>query len=413
MVAAGEHIARRRGISLAVRATDELDAALDGAEYVISAFSVGGFDSMEHDIEIPARFGIRQPVGDSVGPGGIARALRSVPAILDIARAMERRCPDALLVNVTNPLSALCRAVAKETSIRVVGLCNEVVGLQLAMSLLFNVGMHEVDPLIGGVNHLPVATALRIGERDGFALLRDVLAGEIDLSGPIWLDPLPDRMEWRRRDPGNRWSKADVVENMKVKLELFDRFGVLPASSDTHISEFLPGFVAAASDYGRDWGVHQYGMDRHRADKAKDNRDLAWLMAQDDIPELPSGELVAPMLEGLAGGADRPLPMNLPNEGQVQNLPLGSIVECIGLSGAAGLRPRDAVRVPSMLGEQLRRIVACQELTVEAAVSGDRRLVLEAMFADPTASCLPYEHLIVMTDELLAATARWLPQFSR
>jgi len=412
MARAGAHIARVGRIPLAVRATTDLDDALEGAQFVITAFSVGGFESMRCDIEIPARYGIRQPVGDSVGPGGISRALRSIPVLLSVARAMESRCPDALLINVSNPLTALCRSVARETSIEVVGLCNEVVGLQLAMSLLFDVGIQEVDPVIAGVNHLPVATSLRIGGRDGFAMLRDAIAGRLDLSGPVWLDPLPEQLGWHPGRPGRGWVKADVLENLKLKIELFRRFGVLPAAADTHVAEFFPCFVSEVSDFGRDWGVHQYGMARHQSDKVKDSTNLAWLMAQDEVPALPSGEVVAPLLEGLLTGVDRWLPVNLPNSGQVQSVPLGPVVECIGVSGSEGLRPRDSVAVPSVVGECLRRICVSQELTVEAAVTGDRTRVLEAMFADPTAGRLPYEHLVAMTDELLAATAPWLPQFA-
>ena len=138
----------------------------------MSAFSVGGFESMAHDIEIPARYGVRQPVGDSVGPGGIFRALRSIPVVLEIASAIERYAPDALLLNVSNPLTALCRAVTKKTAVKTVGLCNELVGLQFWLSLVFDAPMHEVDPVVAGVNHLPLVTALRIGESDGFEMLR-------------------------------------------------------------------------------------------------------------------------------------------------------------------------------------------------------------------------------------------------
>ncbi|HLX87340.1 MAG TPA: hypothetical protein VKR22_02595 [Acidimicrobiales bacterium] len=412
MRSAAAHIAARRDSRLTVSATTDLDQALDGAQFVITAFSVGGFDSMRHDIDIPARYGVRQPVGDSVGPGGISRALRSIPVVLDIARAMERRCPDAWLVNVTNPLTALCRAVARETSVKVVGLCNEVVGLQLAMSLLFDRAMHEVEPVIGGVNHLPVATELRIEGEDGFAMLRDAMEGQIDLSGPIWLDPLPDQMHWHKGDAGRKWIKADVLDNLKIKLEMFRRFGALPASSDTHVAEFLPAFVTVASDFGRDWGVHHYGIAGHQADKVKDTENLEWLLDQSKVPRMPSGELAATLLAGLVTGEERALPMNLPNNGQVENLPAGAVVECIGIAGGDGLRPRDVTTVPSMLGETLRRVVASQELTVEAAVTGNRGTVLEAMLADPTAGRLPYEHVVSLTDELLAATSPWLAQFA-
>lgn len=411
MLDIAEHVRTHRDVGLTARTTTELADALDGADFVVTALSVGGFDSMRHDLEIPARYGIRQPVGDSVGPGGIARSLRSIPVLLDVAHAMERHCPQALLVNVSNPLTALCRAVGRETRVRVVGLCNELVGLTFVLSLLFDVDMRTVDPVVGGVNHLPLVTSLRIGDRDGFAMLRDALDDPDVLVGqPLWMDP-PEGMHWRPRSPGE-WSKADVLANLRVKLELFRRFGVLPGSSDTHVVEFFPGFVTAASDFGRDWGIDHYGLAGHQADKAEDDAGVVALLASDELPVWQSGELVAPLLDGLVSGIERSLPVNLPNTGQVANLPADVVVECIGTSGAGGVTPRDRVQVPSVLGEQLRRVVASQELTVDAAISGSRTRALEAMLADPMAGSLPYERVVAMTDEILAATSAWLPRFA-
>src|SRR5260370_34387635 len=190
MLDVADHIAKcRPGIGLTASATTDLDEGLDSADYVVTAFSVGGFDSMRHDLEIPARYGIRQPVGDSVGPGGISRALRSIPVLVNIARAVERRCPNALLLNVTNPLSALCRAVTRETGVQTVGLCNEVVGLQFVTSLLLDADLRHVDPVVAGVNHLPLVTALRVGDRDGFASLRALLADEGAQQAPGRMTP--------------------------------------------------------------------------------------------------------------------------------------------------------------------------------------------------------------------------------
>jgi alpha-galactosidase/6-phospho-beta-glucosidase family protein len=415
-----EHVAERRGIALTTRATTDIDDALDGVEFVIAAFSVGGFTSMRHDIEIPARYGVRQTVGDSVGPGGISRALRSVPVIVEVARAMERRCPDALLVNVSNPLTALCRAVTSETTITTVGLCAEIVGLKFVLSLLFDVNFASIDPVVAGVNHLPLVTALRVGDRDGFAMLREVLDGAdqagdtvetVDLSKPLWMDP-PGPMHYVMGDPERGWTKSDILTNNRVKFELFRRFGVLPGSSDTHVVEFFPGFVTATSDYGRDWGAHHYGMHGHRSDKADDDVAMAALLSAEKIPTWPSGEFVAPLLEGLVTGKDQTLPGNIPNRGQVENLPPDVVVECMVVAGADGVRARDRAVVPSFLGEHLRRVSASQELTVEAAISGDRTTALEAMLADPVAGSLPYEHVVAMTDELLAATRPWLAQFT-
>jgi len=412
MVELASHIADRRNIGLSAVAVDDLDKALDGAEIVLTTLSVGGFRSMAADVEIPFRYGLRQPVGDSVGPGGIMRALRSVPVMVEIAQAVERVAPEAWLVNVSNPLTTLCRGVTRETSVRAVGLCNELVGLSFVLSLLFDVGFDRIDPVVGGVNHLPLVTALTIDGNDGFEMLRTLL----DQPGaranePIWMDP-PVAMHARKRSEQEHWTKGDIIASGAIKFELFRKFGVLPGSADTHVAEFFPWFITPRSDFGRDWGVHHYGIPGHMADKRADNVHAEELQTAEEISNFPSGELVATLLEGLVGGSDRHLPVNIPNTGQVGNLPLGVVVECMGISGPEGVRPRDETDVPGILGRQLERVVASQELTVEAALEGDRTKVLEAMLVDPVAGALAYEDVVDMTDAMLAETAPWLPRFS-
>jgi alpha-galactosidase len=408
----GSEIAARRGIAMTVEAEGDRRRALEGADFVITALSVGGFDSMQHDIEIPQRFGIRQPIGDSVGPGGILRALRSVPVLLDIARDVEAVAPDAWLVNVTNPLTALCRSVTRETNVKTVGLCNEWVGCSWVLSLLFDCGMAEIDPILGGVNHYPLATSLRVaGEDDAFVRLHALL-GEPQRAAtePIWMDP-PERAGWVKVSPAEYWTKLDVIENNRVRFELFRRFGVLVGSGDHHSVEFMPSFVHARNDYGRDWRVHHYGMPGHRRDADDDVAHYEGMRDAPDVTRMPSGELVAQLLDGMVTGKPQQLPVNLPNEGNVTNLDVGAVVEIMGVADGTGVQGRDKTTVPGILGEFLRRINVVQEWTVEAAVAGDRELVLEAMLADPIAAQAPYEQIIQMTDEMLAATARWLPHF--
>jgi alpha-galactosidase len=153
-------------------------------------------------------------------------------------------------------------------------------------------------------------------------------------------------------------------------------------------------------------------MHGHQSDKADDDSEMADLLGAERVPRSPSGEFVAPLLDGLVTGEEKVIPGNIPNTGQVENLPPDVVVECMVVAGRDGVVPRDRATVPSFLGEHLRRVVSSQELTVEAALSGDPTTVLEAMLADPMAGSLPYEHVVSMTDELLAATALWLPQFT-
>lgn len=408
----GNEIARRRNIAMAVRAEPDRATSVRDADFVITAFSVGGFDSMQHDIEIPQRFGIRQPIGDSVGPGGIMRALRSIPVLLEIARDVEQNAPNAWLVNVTNPLTALCRAVTRETSVKTVGLCNEWVGCTWALSLLFDSGMHEIDPVLGGVNHFPLATSLRVGNDDGFERLRALLTDVDALAdAPIWMDP-PERAEWTKVSAAPHWTKLDVVANNRVRFEMFRRFGVLPGSGDHHSVEFMPDVVHPGNDYGREWRIHHYGMPGHRRDAKDDIVFYEEMRDAPDVSRMPSGELVATLLDGMVTGNARALPVNLPNEGNVTNVPDRGVVEVMGVADASGVRARDTTTVPGIMGEYLRRVNVAQEWTVEAALAGNRDLVLEAMLADAMATQLAYDDVVAMTDEMLAATARWLPQFA-
>jgi alpha-galactosidase len=150
MVELAEHIAEVRGIPLTVTGTTDQRAALAGAEFVVVAISTGGFASMRHDLAIPARFGVRQTIGDTVGPGGIARALRNIPVLVDIARDMEALCPDAWLLNVTNPMTTLCRAITGQSSIKAVGLCHEITITHLLLSLLLDTSYFDVDMTVAG-----------------------------------------------------------------------------------------------------------------------------------------------------------------------------------------------------------------------------------------------------------------------
>src|SRR5262245_807988 len=197
------HLIALAQMPVQVRTTTDQRAALEGADYVVVTISTVGFASMRHDLAVPAQYGIKQSVGDSVGPGGLMRALRNIPVLLGIARDMERVCPDAWLLNITNPMTTLCRAVTRETSIATVGLCHEVGNAQYTLSQLLDVDYRAIEPTVTGVNHLPLITALSVDGGDGFERLRQVVADAPD-------------------------DKRKLLRENQVKFALFERFGVLP-----------------------------------------------------------------------------------------------------------------------------------------------------------------------------------------
>jgi alpha-galactosidase/6-phospho-beta-glucosidase family protein len=405
-----EHVAKVLGIPLTVRSTTDQRAALDGADFVIVNISTGGFDSMAHDLDIPARYGIQQTVGDTVGPGGIMRALRNIPVFLDIAADMRSQCPDAWMLNLTNPMTAICRGVTKETPIKTVGLCHEVTITSFFLSLLLGVGFFDVRPTIAGVNHLPVITALDAGGDDGLAKLADLLQGD-GLSEPLPFE-LPDELIGEALKPGETWTKQRLADAHKVKFELFRRTGGLPAAGDRHLVEFFAGFLTEESGQGARWGVQPTPIAKRRADEARFVTELQEQLASDEVSDFPSGEMVHTVIGCLTTGDLAHLPLNIPNAEQCPDLPADVVVESMCVVDGNGIRGRDVARAPGLLAEQLRRVSASQELVVAAGVSGDRDQVVEAMLADPLAGRIDYDRLVAMTDEMLAATKPWLPQFA-
>jgi alpha-galactosidase len=412
MVALVERVAELRGLGITARSTTDQREALDGADYVVVNLSTGGFESMRHDLEIPARYGIRQSVGDTVGPGGILRSLRNIPVFTGIARDMEDICPDAWMLNLTNPMTAICRAVTKASTIKTIGLCHEITMATFTLSLLLDRSFLEITPTVAGVNHLPVITALDAGGDDGLALLRDLLDHEEERGDEPISNEFADALELDKVSDGGEWTKRDVLHANRVKFELFRRFGVLPGAGDRHLVEFFAGFLTEESGWGERWGVALTSIEDREAGQAKHIRDFEQMLTMTEVDDLPSGEMVAPVMMCLLENLPGWFPLNIPNRGQVADLTDAAVVESMCVVDGTGVRGRDVVHVPSVLADTLRRVSTAQELTVDAALTGDRERVFEAMLVDPLAGRLDYEAVQAMTDEMLVATKRWLPQFA-
>jgi alpha-galactosidase len=412
MVELVEHIAKVRNIGLTGRGTTDQRDAVEGADFVVVCISTGGFESMRYDLEIPERYGIKQSVGDSVGPGGVVRALRNIPVFLSIAHDMEELCPDAWLLNVTNPMTTICRAVTRESTIRTVGLCHEVTIAQFVLSMLLDVGFMDLTPTVAGVNHLPFITSLDVKGGDGFELLRDLVEHADERAEEPLPFALPEGLGHEKISKGGEWTKGDLLHANKVKLEMFRRFGVLPGAGDRHVVEFFPGFLTEESSWGERWGVGLTTIDEREQDHDQYIAEVDAMFASDEVDTMPSGEMVAPLIRCLMEDQPGWYPLNIPNHGQVADLPHDVVVESMCVADGSGVRGRDAVALPTAMAEALRRVSTAQELTVEAGVTGSRERAFEAMLADPLTGRIDYDALDRMTDEMLTATKRWLPQFA-
>ena len=395
MLALGQRIAAQTKAGLQVEVAAERGAALDGADFVIFCIAHGGLAATRHDLEIPWRYGIAQSVGDTVGPGGLARALRHLPVAVDLAREMEARCPGAWLLNLTNPMTTICRAVTKSTSIRAIGLCHEMHGVKQHLSQLLEAPADAIEVRAAGVNHLPWILEMTVDGRDGFELLRAWIARH-------------GIFHFARE--GLEGTPATVFrDRLAVKLALFQAYGALGAAGDRHLAEFFPHFLTAANDWGRAFGVELTTIAHREAIRAADYRRVVELARGAELPPLRrSAEQLSGVAAALVGGPEGRFIVNIPNQGQIPELPLGVTVETYAWISRRGVEPLVPGPLPPAIAQILRRVSGEQELIVEAALRGDRQLALQALLAD----ALVREWTIAepLVDELLRANATFLPR---
>ena len=373
-------------------------AALEGADYVVVTISTGGLEAMQVDLEVPEKYGIFQTVGDTVGPGGLLRTLRNVPVFLQLARAMEECCPDAWMINCSNPLSSLTRVVNKETGIRAVGMCHGVRGTAAMFARFFGVELDACAYVNTGVDHCSWFTDLRVNQRGVCQLLREKGVDE-------WLT-LP--VAAARQDPVFK-----DLYSARCGLLLGQQLGALPAIGDRHLVEFYPTFLQGVEN------VDRYGLERTTIGERQQGRTRARarverLLSGEEHLEVERGAIagddVAGWIAALAGGPMIEDNLNAPNIGQIPQLPSGAVVETRGVLDATGLRPLVSP-MPAPLEAVIRPHVLHQELSVEAAVEGSFAKALEVMAGDPLVGHADQARPLL--EEMMAGTRQWLPQFQR
>jgi alpha-galactosidase/6-phospho-beta-glucosidase family protein len=389
----GHKVFDANGARFSIETTTDLERALDGAEFVVVTITTGGLPTMALDLDIPERHGIYQSVGDTVGPGGLSRALRNVPVMVGIARAMERRCPDAWMLNLTNPLTVLTRVVSMTTHLKVMGLCHELFGVRSGLIRMFGGSPADFEMRVAGVNHLIWLLEMTIRGRDGLQMVRDFVAEGRPL-------PIPSA--------GSEWH-APFVDRWKLKLALFDLYGALPAAGDRHLAEFFPYFLTDATHQGADFDV-QLTRIAHRERQVFSAREAVRSAIDGELPPVTrSHEATADIVSAVANGRSTRTIVNLPNTGQIDNLSRGAVVETLAEITSAGAQPLTVGALPLGVLSTLEPHVVNQELIARAALEGDRQLALQAMANDPLVHDLSKARAIL--DELLVAHAAYLPQF--
>jgi alpha-galactosidase len=349
-------------------------AALDGADFAINMIQVGGHAATLKDFEIPARHGLRQTIGDTLGIGGIFRALRTIPVMLDIGRDMAELCPDAWLLNYTNPMAMLCQAYAHGSPhTKIVGLCHSVQHTTRRLAELTGTPFEEVTFLGAGVNHQ--AFILRF-ERDGEDLYPQ-------LDAVIAADPELQRT---------------------VRVEMYRRFGYFPTESSEHSAEYLPWFMHDDAALER----FRIPVDEY-VRRSEENlvlyEELKAALQNGGGLEIERSLEYAPLIiRAMTTGEPEVIYGNVPNDGLIDNLPEGACVEVPCAVDRTGVRPTHVGALPAQCAALNRTFLNVVELTVRAALEEDRELVYQAALLDPNASAsLDLDTIRTVCDELLAA----------
>ncbi|HEX5691805.1 MAG TPA: alpha-glucosidase/alpha-galactosidase [Roseiflexaceae bacterium] len=388
----------RHGARAQVEATSDLREAIRGADYVITTFQQGGLDAYALDIEIPQRYGVEQCVGDTLGPGGVFRALRTIPVLLEIGRAMDELAPDALLLNYVNPMAANCWAFDRATGRPHVGLCHSVQGTSEMLANWIDVPYEEVVYRCAGINHQAFFLEFRRGEQDLYPYIRQAI------------------------------ERSDVYAQEPVRVEIMRHFGYFVTESSGHASEYMPYFRKSPQMVNEELVPHFADNVNHWFDFGRTGGYLRHCIArqeraQHEFQELIAGtqaprterthEYGAAIMEAIETNRPARINGNVPNRDLIPRLPPGCCVEVPCLVDGNGIQPIRVDGYPPQLAALNRTNINVQELIVEAALTGSRDAVHHAVLLDPlTAAVCTMPQIHALTAELLEAQARWLPQFS-
>lgn len=380
-----------------ITATTDRRAALPGSHYLVNCIEVSGLECVRHDNDIPARYGVDQCIGDTIGPGGLFKGLRTIPVWLDVLRDAEELCPDALVLNYTNPMSMMCLAAARASSMQVVGLCHSVQATSRLLAQRAGVRYRDLDWDCAGINHLAWFTRLEHEGRDLY----------------------PDLVERARRDlAGDPVDPADAGD--LVRKDMMVHFGAFITESSGHLSEYLPyyrtrpellarycrdGYDGESSFYADNWPTWRADADRNRE---------AMIRGEMPLHTKRSWEYASWIIEAREKDVPYSIHGNVPNTaGLISNLPTNGIVEVDCTIDARGVTPVPHGALPPHMAAICASNMAMYDLAAQAAIERSKELAVLALMLDPltAAMCAPAE-IKAMTLELFAAETDFLPGYA-
>ncbi len=376
-----------------VEATLDRAEALKDADVVLCTILAQGVDVWRHDIEIPKKYGVDTNVGDTRGPSGIFRALRTIPVMVDIVKDMERYCPNAVLLNYTNPMAMLCRALQRVSDIPVTGLCHSVQGTAEMLAGWIGAPMNEITYTCAGINHQAWYLDYKWNGRDAYPLIREALG------------------------------KPEIYNEEIVRNEMFLHLDRYVTESSGHNSEYnwwfrkRPDLIEKYCIHGAGWNPGEYAYILKEYQKSETTwRDQAkeWFANETPISLERGHEYAAYIINALRGGEVFGFNGNVPNTGLITNLPADACVEVPVYVDRNGFRPVHVGALPPQCVALNHVSVMVEEMAVEAALTGDPRLVFHAIAYDPlTAAVLSLAEIEAMVNEMLAQNRPYLPKFTK
>jgi alpha-galactosidase len=390
-------IVDHRGLKAKVEASLDRREAIKGANHVITTFQQGGLDAYQLDIEIPQKYGVEQCVGDTMGPGGVFRSLRTIPVLVDLGYEMDELAPNALLLNYVNPMSANCWAFYEATGRPHVGLCHSVQGTSEMLAEFIEVPYDEVTYFCAGINHQAWFLEFMRGREDLYPLIEEAV------------------------------EKPEIYAKEPTRIDIMKHFRFFVTESSGHASEYMPYFrknvkmiedelVPKYTDDVNDWFDYARtgGYLRHCIERFKEYRqeyeDL--LVGTKTLREERSHEYGSYIIEAVETNKLAKINGNVPNHGLIDNLPEGCCVEVPCLVDGNGVQPVKVGVLPAQLAALNRTMVNVQSLIVEASLRGNTETIKHAISLDPlTAAVCTLDQISAMTDEMFATQKQWLPQF--
>ncbi|MGE5673871.1 MAG: alpha-glucosidase/alpha-galactosidase [Mycobacterium leprae] len=378
-------VAKAVGAHPTLQVTTNQREALDGADYAISMFQVGGYKPCTvTDFEVPKQYGLQQTIADTLGIGGIMRGLRTIPVLLEMARDMAELCPAVTFLNYVNPMAMNCRALSRATKIKTVGLCHSVQGTAWQLSRNIGVPIEEINYICAGINHMAFYLKFERNGQDLYPLIRKVL------------------------DEGR------VPDDNRVRYELFKRLGYFVTESSEHFAEYTPWFIKR----DRPDLIERFNIPLDEYIRRCENQIAGWeemrrhLEGDGELTHERSKEYGSTIIHALETGEPHVIYGNVPNRGLIDNLPAEACVEVPCLVDKNGIQPTHIGALPPQLAALMQTNINVQELTVEAALTGKREHIYHAAMLDPhTAAELDLDQIWRLVDDLIAAHGDWLPAY--